>query len=416
MRVLVVSHSWEALDQGGAERSAAAMVAAYNAVPGVEATLAACVPSGQLIGNAPLGVDESTGTILVDSQTDGDFLSWNAPATAAVWQELLAYVQPDVMHLHHYAQIGIELPLVARRLRPGMPVVMTLHEFMAMCPRSGQMLTVANQLCQRPSVRGCSACMGWAHDYTAARENYLRLGLDSVDHFTSPSAFLAGRYLEWGIPESRLTVVPNVVEIERREPRPARRTSGSLRVVYLGQHTPFKGIDVLLDAYAQLPGHVRRAIHLDVYGGGAERFGEGFESALEQHSARGLPQVSFRGKYPNSQVAAILDEADLLVMPSVWWENSPVVIEEALARGVPVLCSDIGGMAEKVRPGLDGWHFGAGSPASLARALTGLVDQPELFDSLALRTPPTPAETAGRYLDLYQQLRATLAATHVARA
>jgi len=70
----------------------------------------------------------------------------------------------------------------------------------------------------------------------------------------------------------------------------------------------------------------------------------------------------------------MLDEVDAVVVPSTWWENSPVVIEEALARRVPVICSDIGGMAERVRDGVDGWHFAVGNSSSLAEVIGRVAD------------------------------------------
>jgi glycosyltransferase involved in cell wall biosynthesis len=97
---------------------------------------------------------------------------------------------------------------------------------------------------------------------------------------------------------------------------------------------------------------------------------------------------------------------DAVIVPSIWWENSPVVIQEALQAGRPVICSNIGGMAEKVRPGLDGLHFAAGQPRSLARLLQSIANRPEMLDEIAATIrPPWTAEDALRaHLDLYHSL------------
>lgn len=403
VRVVVVSHSWEALAQGGAERSAAALVAGLNQRDDVQATLVACVPGEQMHGNAPLGVDAASGAILIASQTDGEFLSWRAPEMVRAWVELLQALRPDVLHLHHYAHAGVELPAVARRVLPDVRVVVTLHEFMAMCPRWGQMVDRDGLLCEAPSTRKCGTCMGWSPEYTVARTEYVRSGLAAVDWFTSPSHFLAERYAAWGIDHRRLRVLPNVVSTPVARRRVGEVDKDRLRVGYLGQHTPFKGLGVLLDAYAMLPPHVQDSLVLEVFGSGAERFGPEFAESLAEHPARSMPGVSFRGRYENARVADILDDLDALVVPSTWWENSPVVIEEALARGVPVICSDIGGMAEKVRDGIDGWHVRAGSASALARRFEGLVEDPAAFASVRPRTPAPVPEAVAAYVGLYRE-------------
>ncbi|WP_431272710.1 glycosyltransferase [Dankookia sp. P2] len=94
-----------------------------------------------------------------------------------------------------------------------------------------------------------------------------------------------------------------------------------------------------------------------------------------------------------------------VLVPSIWWENSPLVIQEALLNRRPVICSDIGGMAEKVRNGLDGFHFQAGSAFSLAALLGGLASEPQRLLALqqSMAVPPTIAETGAAVRDLYDQ-------------
>jgi glycosyltransferase involved in cell wall biosynthesis len=86
--------------------------------------------------------------------------------------------------------------------------------------------------------------------------------------------------------------------------------------------------------------------------------------------------VSFNGPYENDQVIGLMQRCHAVLVPSIWWENSPLVIQEAFAARRPVICSDIGGMAEKVRDGVDGWHFRARSAGSLAEVLRGLAEDP----------------------------------------
>jgi glycosyltransferase involved in cell wall biosynthesis len=95
---------------------------------------------------------------------------------------------------------------------------------------------------------------------------------------------------------------------------------------------------------------------------------------------------------------------DWVVVPSLWWENSPLVIEEALSQRRPVLCSALGGMKEKVRPGKDGLHFPAGDPSALASLMLRVARDRPLWQRLqkTMRKPMTATESADRHLRLYQ--------------
>jgi glycosyltransferase involved in cell wall biosynthesis len=101
-----------------------------------------------------------------------------------------------------------------------------------------------------------------------------------------------------------------------------------------------------------------------------------------------------------------MSTVDWTVVPSIWWENSPLVIQESFASSVPVICSDIGGMAEKVRDGIDGLHFRVNDPRDLARVIATVVTTKGLRDKLVggIRPPPSVADTAKLHLSLYERL------------
>jgi glycosyltransferase involved in cell wall biosynthesis len=104
-----------------------------------------------------------------------------------------------------------------------------------------------------------------------------------------------------------------------------------------------------------------------------------------------------------------MESVDWVVVPSIWWENSPLVIQEAFLYGRPVICSDIGGMAEKVTDGKNGLHFRTGDPASLAQVIQRAVSSPALWDELRLGVPRvyTLNEQVSRLTKLYRELLAT---------
>ena len=112
------------------------------------------------------------------------------------------------------------------------------------------------------------------------------------------------------------------------------------------------------------------------------------------------------GRYGHDKLPALMAAVDWVVVPSIWWENSPLVIQEAFAFGRPVICSDIGGMAEKVDDGVNGLHFRARDVESLATAIERAVADPSLWSTL--RSHVTPAHSmddhVARLSELYREL------------
>jgi glycosyltransferase involved in cell wall biosynthesis len=118
--------------------------------------------------------------------------------------------------------------------------------------------------------------------------------------------------------------------------------------------------------------------------------------------------VGVHGPYDESRVDMLMRSVDAVIVPSVWWENSPLVIQEAFRNGRPVICSDIGGMAEKVRDGIDGFHFHAGSVVDLTLLLKRLADDRQLLIDIAgtMRRPTAPDVIVDAHLALYRDLLA----------
>src|SRR6185503_11624350 len=100
-----------------------------------------------------------------------------------------------------------------------------------------------------------------------------------------------------------------------------------------------------------------------------EDFQQEFMDLLEESS----DSVFLAGRYDNRDLPSLMEKVDWVVVPSRWWENSPLVIQEAFAHGRPVISSDIGGMAERVVHGVNGLHFRVGDPVSLAGTIGAAV-------------------------------------------
>lgn len=301
-----------------------------------------------------------------------DRLAWDDPWQRGVLVEFLAGLGADTYHFHHYWRLGLDLIHDLMEARPDATFVMTLHEMLAICLADGQMIkTRSRELCRAESPLNCLACFP---DQTLERFAFRKAALLSVlrrfDHLIYPSAFIRGRYEAWGLVGPLASVIENYIgdalmAAPRRAGDPARLAP---RFGFFGQPTPYKGLDVALRA---LPLALREnpAITLTVFGAERDDALRMFPELDGAIAAAGA-NLSFAGRYDAQDAVALMGSVGWVVVPSIWWENSPVVIQEARRAGTPLLVSDVGGMAEKALDGVDGLHFRRGSPVDLARAMT----------------------------------------------
>lgn len=161
-----------------------------------------------------------------------------------------------------------------------------------------------------------------------------------------------------------------------------------LKLGYIGQILPHKGLTVLLDAVSRLGPSVLGRMEVHIWGnvhshGAWNDFNREFFAKVEQ--LQGL--AYFHGEYGNDQLHLILDEIDALVVPSTWWENSPLTIQEAFLAGVPVLTSNVGGMKELVRDGVHGMLFEVNNSKDLAAKLESILERPSQLEAFRENRP-----------------------------
>jgi GT2 family glycosyltransferase len=226
-----------------------------------------------------------------------------------------------------------------------------------------------------------------------------------VDLFLAPSATLAAKFEAFGIPEGRLARCNQGIALAPFEG--LRRTpSEQLRVGFAGGFLPSKGAHVLLDAVDRMrPG----SVVVDFLGSsGAYHGHDAYARSLA--SRLGHPAIRMLGAIPHDRMPAAFESLDVLVVPSIWVENAPFIIREAFAAGLPVVASNLGGMAEMVHDGVDGLLFAPGDADGLAAALTRLAIEPGLLEGLraSIVRPMSIEEDAA-------SLRATYSALATAR-
>lgn len=413
LRVLVMSHMHPAVSRGGAEIAAYQMHKAFATKPGVASVF---------LGASGGKVQERLGARFIQPFGEGEWVYSGAgfdhwihanpdPDFPPEFAALLRDLAPDVVHLHHYTNFGVEALLHIRRTLPQAAIVVTLHEYLAICNHFGQMLKRPSLgLCERSSPRDCARCFPERSEQDFfLRELYLKRFLGLADHFIAPSAFLAQRYIAWGLDARRISVIENGMPEHTLPPAdpPRMDPEDGLVLGFFGQISRLKGIDVLLDAAALLEKQAVEGLRIDIHGDHAGQ-PPAFRDLFEARLAKLPGNVRFCGPYENSRVHQLMRSVQAVLVPSIWWENSPLVIQEALLNRRPVITADIGGMAEKVRDGLDGFHFQAGSAWSLASLLRGLAAKPERLHALqaTLTAPPSVQDTAAATLKLYRRLLA----------
>ena len=338
-----------------------------------------------------------------------DWPNFHAASARTMAEELIPFLQqldPDVIHIHHYLIFGVDLIRLLRRGLPRARLVMTLHEFLAICARDGQMVTRPGEtLCSKASQIRCTGCFPeMLRSQVWRREQWFKRHFDLIDQFTAPSEFARRRYVDWGVAADRIVVVPNAQIASTRfvsEDPPV--DPGKTVFAFFGQINTYKGVHVLLDAAQRLRDSASRPFEVQIHGV-IQQYEPGFKEALEARFAELAPQVVYRGPYDASRVIGLMQAADFVVVPSIWWENSPVVIEEAFHARRPVICSDIGGMAEKVEDGVNGLHFRARDPQSLFLTMWRGIHDDYLAKLLraGVRRLPRLEESAEAHRALYR--------------
>jgi glycosyltransferase involved in cell wall biosynthesis len=396
-RLLSVVHHHPDIVRGGAQQAAFELFRGFAACADYEPFLLAALQAerhGQLakpgaaISNHDGRPDEF---LLAVSDYDPFWLS-NRVLARDGWRDLVAFlraVQPDIIHVNHILFVGIEFLRIARLACPAARIVYTLHEFVPICHANGQMVRSGNRgLCDGATPTQCALCFP---DRRRAdfflRDRWVRAHFAAIDRFVAPSDFLRRRYLEWGIAEDDMVLIDyGRSAIGKRPPGAPPASARRNRFGFFGQLIDSKGLSCLIDAVAQLVARGVVDFELRVHGVNLENASEPLRKKFASALAT-LPQIKFFGSYVNYEMSRHAAAVDWFVVPSIWWENSPLVIQEAFIARRPVLCSNIGGMAEKVRDGFDGLHFAVGDSSALADAMARCLAEPELWDRLSANIP-----------------------------
>ncbi len=416
--IAVITHSHPSISKGGAEIAAATLFAGLRELD-IRAVLIAAVPYDQR-DKVDLGPDEYA--VFYDPERYDHFYHLSAPNVSQQLCDVIDQTKARLLIFHHFLHFGLnglrDATALSRR-----HAVLVLHEYLTICHHHGQMITEPGRLlCKGATLGGCARCFP---DYGKRRFDLRRSRFDRcyqlMAGFIAPSAFLAERFCAWGLPRERLHVIENGLALDISKPHAPRRPERQNFIFgYFGQLNPFKGVDVVLQAAELLAAGLQRPTNIAIsLHGNLIGLDDAFTTRLDRLCSA-LPFLKFFGPYDNRQVLELMSQCDYVLVPSVWWENSPVVIQEAYAAGCPVICTGIGGMAEKVIDGVSGLHFRHGDAASLLEVMLKAAHSSTFAHLQAgIPQPFGAAEMARRYIQTSLSLIAcknqTAAGTDLAR-
>ena len=443
MKVLLVVHQFLPRHITGTEQYVRALARGMRAA-GIDARVLAYEPLVQFDSPDRLFIerDEVVDDVPVRrigvhhrQSPNPELRDYENPLAAQLLARHLDEVGYDVVHVFHPRNIGtgtIEEP----RLR-GLPLVVNLMDFWWICPNY-LLWRRDGSLCDGPPENGagCIPCLDPRLDKAIAerrvtkhvrslehvrtpagdhhaspvrqahaligREGHLMSLLATADRVVAPSKFIAGLYAQHGLPADRIMHLPYGLDPSRFASMPsreARQKKSGLDVGYIGSISRHKGVNVLLDAMTHVKNPDVR-VHLH----GHRDSQPGFSEALVDGIAD--PRVTFHGAFAPTQLGSVLARLDVLAVPSLWYENTPFSVLEALHVGLPVLASDLGGISEIVVDGQGGRLFPPGDSKALAKLIDDIAADPARMLSSRAPKPPSIDDNVASLRGLYQELLA----------
>lgn len=314
-------------------------------------------------------------------------LAWRTIASlnlVAAWRfaRILRKIRPDIVHTHNIAYFS---PLIFPLIRwSGAKVVHTAHDYYIVCPLWTLVCQNSPQAIHRAGA--CKPYRAWT------------LGLmQGVDVFAAPSQSLIDGHLPFFRRRPRITVLRNGTNLPDfgAAPKPSRH-DGRTRFLFLGQMIPEKGVEVMLNAIMQIPRDAPVEFHIA---------GSGPLQTRIEDAATTDPRIHFHGFVKAEAKTQLLAMADVMLFPSIWPENAPIAILEAMAAGMTIIGSDIGGVPELVRHDSNGLLVVPNDADDLAKAITLLSDDAELRGRLQARSQERSADfSVERMVDNYIEL------------
>ncbi len=301
------------------------------------------------------------------------------PKMSEIFRKYLKKLQPDIVHINHLSHLTIFIIDIIKEFN--IPILFTLHDFWMMCIR-GQLIRDDHTLCTGPNIEKCAECnMKYFTSKDQANieiQKWLKTISEvnnKVDLFIAPSRFLRDMYISYGISKEKIIYIDygfNKDLMNKIRAKP----SDKVRFGFLGRIIPVKGISHLIDAFNEV-NHAKAELNI---------YGKLPSSSIYLKDRCQNSAIHFKGGYNYNDISKVLSNIDVLVAPSIWYENSPLVIHEAFIGGKPVITSNLGGMAELVEYKKNGLLFEHGNIEDLKEKLNIFIENPNLIKKYSQKT------------------------------
>lgn len=217
-----------------------------------------------------------------------------------------------------------------------------------------------------------------------------------IDLVLTPTAFTLEAFVANGFESEKVVLLPFAVDANHPLSRVTKVSADHVRFLFVGRLQPYKGVHLLLEAFARL--EKRRGATLTIFGAAGEH--DDYYRRLRAVMAHN-ESIDFRGTIPPERLGEAFAVSDYFVLPSTWHENSPLILLDALQSKTPVIASDVGGVTDTVEHEVNGLLFPMGDVEALRRTLQRVIDEPSLAERLCAAVElPVIEDYAQRLLDL----------------
>ena len=356
------------------------------------------------------------------------------------FKNILDKFKPDIIHFFHLSRLSASLINVSAGYQ--IPMVFTATDFWFICPTS-QLRLPDNSCCNGPD-RLALNCLKhlvletqppkviskvktlpdfviaaiivlcrygfftsrWYYPYINAlsrRQSFLRNQINRIDRVLVPTKIMESMLVRNGLSITKTQFCPYGIETKKHHissKAASHKRENNLRVGFIGTLYVHKGAHLLIEAVQLL---ANAKIKLKIYGN-LNEFPD-YVAKLKNLAANDK-RIEFMGTFPNSEINKVFSEIDVLVVPSIWYENTPLVIYSAQAIKCPVIATDLGGMSEAVKHEENGLLFKKGDVAGLAKLIERLIIDPVLLARLSnnAKPPRTSREYALDVFSVYDEL------------
>jgi len=293
-------------------------------------------------------------------------------------ETLIKKEKPDIAHLHNF-NFQITPAILSVLKKHKIPVIWTMHDYHLICPN--YRLFTQGKVCERCKINKFYNCYKYkciknsrTMSFLAMLEMYLHKILlrsyEKIDLFISPSKFLAAKVQAWGIRPEKIKQLYNFVNLE--EFKLADEIGEDL--IYFGRLAEEKGLLFLLEAMKDL-----KDINLKLVGDGLQKI-----EIKNFIAANNLSNVKLLGHKSGQELYNLIKNSRMVVLPSIWYENNPLVILEAFALAKPVIGSNLGGIPELIETAKTGFIFQAGNENELKSIIKDNYSRIELIQNMGI--------------------------------